>query len=68
MVHPLARLSVVLVLASSGSALAQQTSPDTQSRQAAAAEPPSPWLVAPLSSSRPTLGTARGVYELGYGW
>ena len=61
MVHLLARLSVVLVvLVFSGSAFAQQTPPDTPSQQTAAAEPPSPWLLAPLFSSSPKLGTAGG--------
>ena len=62
MVHLASRLAVVLaVLACSGSALAQQAPPDAPSQQTAPPdEPPSPWLLAPLFSSSPKLGTAGG--------
>jgi hypothetical protein len=42
------------------SALAQQPPPDRAAQQTTATEPPSPWLLAPLFSSSPKLGTAGG--------
>src|SRR6476620_1393498 len=54
------RLSMLAVaMALSASAFAQQPSPDT-STQPEAKDAPSPWLVAPLFSSSPKLGTAGG--------
>jgi hypothetical protein len=61
MKHLVTRLSVLLLaMASSGSASAQQTSPDPSAPSAAAEEPRSPWLLVPLFSSSPKLGTAVG--------
>jgi hypothetical protein len=57
----IARLSVLLIaLASSASAYAQQPSPDPSAPSAAADEPGSPWLLVPVFSSSPKLGTAVG--------
>ena len=56
-----ARLSVLLMaLALSASAYAQQPSPDPPAPSAAADEPRSSWLLVPLFSSSPKLGTAVG--------
>jgi len=58
--HGLTRLSVLLAaVALSGSASAQEPSPDT-SAQPAPAESRSPWLLVPVFSSSPKLGTAFG--------
>ena len=58
--HFLTRLSVLLVtVALPASAYAQQPSPDTSS-QPAAEEARSPWLLVPVFSSSPKLGTAGG--------
>ena len=58
--HRLTRLSVLLAaVALSGSASAQEPSPDT-SAQPAPAESRSPWLLVPVFSSSPKLGTAFG--------
>jgi hypothetical protein len=56
------RLSVLLVVvALSGSASAQQPSPDAAAKPAAAEEKArSPWLLVPVFSSSPKLGTAGG--------
>ena len=55
------RLSVVLVVVGlSGSASAQQPSPDTAAQPAAAEEARSPWLLVPVFSSSPKLGTSGG--------
>ena len=60
--HLVARLSVFLVIVvRSGSAFAQQPSPDASAQPAAAEkEAPSPWLFVPVFSSSPKLGTAIG--------
>jgi len=50
---------LAVAMALSASAFAQQPSPDT-STQPEAKDAPSPWLVAPLFSSSPKLGTAGG--------
>ena len=58
--HLVTRLSVLFVtVALSGSAFAQQPSPDASARPAAE-EPRSPWLIVPLFSSSPKLGTSFG--------
>ena len=54
-------LSALLVaVALSGSAFAQEPSPDASAQPAAAEEARSPWLLVPLFSSSPKLGTAVG--------
>jgi hypothetical protein len=53
-------LVVLIVLALSASAAAQQPPPDPAAQPPAAFEPPSPWLLAPVFSSSPKLGTAGG--------
>jgi len=59
--HLVTRLSVFLVaLALSGAASAQQPSPDASAQPAAAKDAPSPWLIVPVFSSSPKLGTAGG--------
>ena len=59
--HFVTRLSVLLVaVALSGSAYAQQPSPDASAQPAAAEESRSPWLLVPVFSSSPKLGTALG--------
>ena len=59
--HLVARLSVLLVAVGlSGSAFAQQPSPDAPAQPAAEEESRSPWLLVPLISSSPKLGTALG--------
>src|SRR5688572_27773450 len=55
------RLFLVLVaIAVSGSAYAQQSPPDASAQPAVAKEARSPWLLVPLFSSSPKLGTALG--------
>jgi hypothetical protein len=55
------RLSVLLVtLVLSASASAQQPPPDASAQPPAAKEAPSPWLLVPVFSSSPKLGTALG--------
>ena len=55
------RLSVLLVIVGlSGSASAQQPSPDAPAQPAAAEEARSPWLLVPVFSSSPKLGTSGG--------
>ena len=55
------RLSMFLVaVAISGSASAQQPSPDPPAQPAEAKEARSPWLLVPMFSSSPKLGTAVG--------
>ena len=49
-----------MALALSGSAYAQQPSPDASAQPAAAEEARSPWLLVPVFSSSPKLGTAVG--------
>jgi hypothetical protein len=51
---------VLLAIATPTSTLAQQSAPAAAAQQPTAAEPPSPWLLAPLFSSSPKLGTAGG--------
>jgi len=58
MIRFVPRLLLVLLVAFSRSALAQPTSPDPPSQ--AAATDGSPWLLAPIFSSSPKLGTAGG--------
>src|SRR3954454_12101206 len=59
--HLVARLSVLLVAAAcSASAFAQQPSPDSAAQPAAEKEARSPWLLIPMFSSSPKLGTAVG--------
>ena len=59
--HVIARLLMtVAILALSGSAFAQQPSPDGSAQPAAEKEAPSPWLFVPVFSSSPKLGTAIG--------
>ena len=59
--HLVTRLSVLLVaVALSGPASAQQPSPDASAQPAAAEDAPSPWLLVPVFSSSPKLGTAVG--------
>ena len=61
MTHLIARLSVLLIaLGLSASAYAQQPSPDPPAPSAAADEPRSPWLLVPVFSSSPKLGTSVG--------
>jgi len=55
------RLSILLVaVALSGSAAAQQPSPDTSAQAPATSDSPSPWLLLPVFSSNPKLGTSVG--------
>jgi hypothetical protein len=55
------RLSLlVIAVAMSGPAFAQQPSPDAAAQPAAAKEARSPWLLVPMFSSSPKLGTALG--------
>src|SRR6187200_2723425 len=59
--HLVRHLSVLWVaLALSGPASAQQAPPDTPAAPAAAGDAPSPWLLVPVFSSSPKLGTAVG--------
>ena len=59
--HLVTRLSVLLAfLISSGPASAQQPAPDPPAQPAAEKEARSPWLLVPLFSSSPKLGTAVG--------
>jgi hypothetical protein len=59
--HLVARLSVLLfVVGLSGSATAQQPSSDAPAQPAAEKEARSPWLLVPLFSSSPKLGTSLG--------
>ena len=59
--HLVTRLSVLLVtVALSGSASAQQPPPDASAQPAAEEEARSPWLVVPVFSSSPKLGTSGG--------
>ena len=59
--HLLPRLSVLLVFVGlSGSAFAQQPPPDPAVQRAAEKETRSPWLLVPVVSSNPKLGTAFG--------
>src|SRR5688572_32192023 len=59
--HRLTRLSVLLAaVALSGSALAQEPSPGTSAQPAPADSSRSPWLLVPIFSSSPKLGTAFG--------
>jgi hypothetical protein len=55
---PLSALLVAVALC--GSAVAQQPSPNASAQPAAAEEARSPWLLVPLFSSSPKLGTAIG--------
>src|SRR4029453_5832347 len=55
------RLSVLVVAVGvSGAAFAQEPSPDATAQPAAAEDAPSSWLLVPLVSSSPKLGTAVG--------
>ena len=59
--HFVTRLSVFLVAVGlSGSAFAQQPAPDPPAQPATAKEARSPWLLVPMFSSSPKLGTAVG--------
>ena len=59
--HLITRLSVLLVTVGwSGSASAQQPPPDASAQPAAAEEARSPWLLVPVFSSSPKLGTSGG--------
>ena len=59
--HLVTRLSVLLAaVALSASVYAQQPSPDASAQPAAADEARSPWLLVPVFSSSPKLGTAGG--------
>ena len=58
MIKPLSALLVAVAL--SGSAVAQEPSPNASAQPAAAEEARSPWLLVPLFSSSPKLGTAIG--------
>ena len=59
--HLVTLLSVLsLAFASSGSTYAQQPPPDPPAQPTAAEEPRSPWLLVPVFSSSPKLGTALG--------
>jgi hypothetical protein len=59
--HLVPRLSVLLVFVGlSGSAFAQQPPPDPAVQRAAEKETRSPWLLVPMFSSSPKLGTALG--------
>ncbi len=61
MKHPLTRLLLLLaVLASSAPASAQQASPEGTAQTAEPKAAPSPWLLVPVFSSSPKLGTAVG--------
>jgi hypothetical protein len=61
MKHLVAGLSVLLIaVATGGSAFAQQPAQEPPAQPAAAKEPPSPWLLVPVFSSSPKLGTALG--------
>jgi hypothetical protein len=61
MKHLVARLSALLVtVAVSASASAQQPPPDASAQPADAKKAPSPWLLVPVFSSSPKLGTAVG--------
>jgi hypothetical protein len=51
---------LVIAAAMCGSAQAQQPAPDAQAQPAAAQKPRSPWLLVPMFSSSPKLGTAIG--------
>ena len=53
-------IAVRVVLALSRSAFAQQPPPDASAQPPAAKEAPSPWLLVPVFSSSPKLGTALG--------
>ena len=59
--HLVTRLSTLLVAVGlSGSAFAQPPSPDASAQPAAEKEARSPWLLVPMFSSSPKLGTAVG--------
>jgi len=59
--HLVTRLSLLLVAVGlSGTAFAQQPSPDPSEQPAAESKPRSPWLLVPMFSSSPKLGTAIG--------
>jgi hypothetical protein len=61
MKHLVTRLSVILItVAVSGSASAQQPAPASSAQPADAPPPSSPWLIVPVFSSSPKLGTAGG--------
>jgi hypothetical protein len=51
---------LLIILAVPGSASAQQPAPDPAAQPAAATDVPSPWLLVPVFSSSPKLGTAGG--------
>src|SRR5689334_19986579 len=51
---------IVMWIVLSAPAFAQQPSADSGQPAAAAEEPPSPWLLVPVVSSSPKLGTAAG--------
>ena len=51
---------LVIAVAMSASAFAQQSSPDASAQPAAEKEARSPWLLVPMFSSSPKLGTALG--------
>jgi hypothetical protein len=52
--------ALLAAIAAPTSAFAQQPAPDAAAQQPTPAEPPSSWLLAPLFSSSPKLGTAGG--------
>jgi hypothetical protein len=59
--HRITRLLVIVTaLALSASAYAQQPAPDAPAQTAAEKKPRSPWLLVPMFSSSPKLGTALG--------
>ena len=61
MTQRLTRLTMIIAAVTfSGSASAQQPAPDTSARPAAADSARSPWLLVPVFSSSPKLGTAFG--------
>ena len=61
MTQRLTRLTVILAAVTfSGSVSAQQPAPDTSAQPAAADSARSPWLLVPVFSSSPKLGTAFG--------
>jgi hypothetical protein len=60
MLHRLITPYVLLGAIAAPPAASAQQPPDSAAQQTTVAEPPSPWLVAPLFSSSPKLGTAGG--------
>jgi hypothetical protein len=53
-------VTLLVAIAGATSAPAQEPAPDAAAQQTTSTEPPSPWLLAPLFSSSPKLGTAGG--------